>query len=143
MTTLVPTLGNNFSIRNRRSTGVTKGLRNKKQKRIIEVEAEPTEENDNMEIKNFLEKAPPAEEEEEIKCRMSPLSHSYSDMRENFPEPAKSTRRNEGNAEIMKMLISMKKDMEDRENKWDRQQQSKEEFLVVVLKEKNNNGRKI
>ena len=41
-------------------TGVTKGPRNKKHKGIIEVEAEPTEENDNMEIENFLEKAPPA-----------------------------------------------------------------------------------
>ena len=47
-------------------TGVTKGLRNKMQKGIIEVEAEPTEENDNMEIENFLEKASPIEEEEEM-----------------------------------------------------------------------------
>ena len=47
-------------------TGVTKGPRNKKHKGIIEVEAEPTKENDNMEIEIFLEKAPPAEEEEEM-----------------------------------------------------------------------------
>ena len=47
-------------------TGVTKGPRNKKHKGIIEVEVEPTKENDNMEIKNFLEKAPPAKEEEEM-----------------------------------------------------------------------------
>ena len=47
-------------------TGVTKGPRNKKQKGIIEVEVEPTKENDNMEIENFLEKAPPAKEEEEM-----------------------------------------------------------------------------
>ena len=40
-------------------TGVTKGPRNKKHKGIIEVEVEHTEENDNMEIENFLEKAPP------------------------------------------------------------------------------------
>ena len=47
-------------------TRVTKGPRNKKRKGIIEVEVEPTEENDNTEIKNFLEKAPPGKEEEEM-----------------------------------------------------------------------------
>ena len=52
---------------------------------------------------------------------MSPLSHSYPDVRENFPDHAKSSRRNEGIAEIMKMLISMKKEMEDREKKLERQ----------------------
>ena len=57
-----------------------------------------------MEIKNFLEKAPSAEEEE-MWFRMSPLSHSCLDMRENFPEPTESSRRNEGTAKIMEMLI--------------------------------------
>ena len=47
-------------------TRVTKGPRNKKHKGIIEVEAEPTEENDNMEIENFLEKAPLVEEDDEM-----------------------------------------------------------------------------
>ena len=32
------------------------------------MEAEPTEENDNMEIENFLEKPPLVEEEEEMQC---------------------------------------------------------------------------
>ena len=99
------------------------------------MEVEPTEENDNMEIENFLEKAPPAEEEEEMQCRMSPLSPSYLDMRENFPKHAESSKRNEGNVEIMEMLISMKKDMEDRE-KWERQQHIKEEFLEDDFKRK-------
>ena len=87
------------------------------------MEAEPIEENDNMEIENFLEKTPPTEEEEEMQCRMSPLSHSYF-------------RRNEGTAEIMEMLISMKKEMEDREKKWESQQQIKEEFLEPDFKRK-------
>ena len=47
-------------------TGVIKGLRNKKRKEITEMEAEPTEGNDNMEIKNFLKKAPLAEEDKEM-----------------------------------------------------------------------------
>ena len=101
-------------------TGITKRLRNKKQKGIIEVEAEPTEENDNMEIENVLEKTPPGEEEEDMHCRISPLSHSYPDVRDNFPEPVESSRGNEGTAEIMEMLRSMKKEMEDREKKWER-----------------------
>ena len=69
------------------------------------MEAEPTEENDDMEIENFLEKAHPEEEDEDMQCRMSPLSHSYSDMRDNFPEPTESSRRNEGNDEIMEVLM--------------------------------------
>ena len=100
-------------------TGVTKGPRNRKQKGIIDMEVEPIEGNDNMEIENFLEKAP-SSKEEEMQCRMSPLSHSCPDMRENFPKPAKSSRRKEGTVEIMEMLISMKKEMEDREKKWER-----------------------
>ena len=56
-------------------TKVTKGPRNKKQKGIVEVEAEPTRGNDNREIENFPEQTPPAEEEE-MHCRMSLLSHS-------------------------------------------------------------------
>ena len=36
-------------------------------------------------------------------------------MRENFLEPAESSRRNEGNDEIMDMLRSMKKEMVERE----------------------------
>ena len=71
-----------------------------------------------------------------MQCRMSPLSPSYPDMRENFPEPVESSRRNEGTAEIMEMLISMKKDMEDREKKWERQQKIREEFLEADFKRK-------
>ena len=100
------------------------------------MEAKPTKENDNMEIENFLEKAPPVEDEEEMQCRMSPLSHSYPDMRENFQDAAESSRRNEGTVEIMEMLISMKKEMEDREKKWERQQQIREEFLEADFKRK-------
>ena len=97
-------------------TGVTKGPKNKKQKRIVEVEAEPAGGNDNREIENVPEQTPPTEEEE-MHCRMSPLSHPYPDMRDNFPEPTESSRSNEGTAGIMDMLRSMKKEMEEREKK--------------------------
>ena len=56
-------------------TGVTKGLRNKKQKGIVELEVEPTEENYNRGMETVPEQVPLAEEEEML-FRMSPLSHS-------------------------------------------------------------------
>ena len=116
-------------------TGVTKGPRNKKQKGIVEVEVEPAEGNNDMEIENLLERAPLVEEEE-IHCRMSQASPPFPDMRGNFLEPAESSRRNEGNAKIMAMLMSMKKEMEEREEKWERQQQIREEFLEADFKRK-------
>ena len=91
-------------------TGVTKGPRNKKQQRMVEVEAELDEDNDHREMEAIPEKIPPTEEED-MHFRMSPLSHTYPDMTENFPEQAESSRRGEGNTEIMEMLRTMKKDM--------------------------------
>ena len=116
-------------------TGVTKGPRNKKQKGMVEVEADPAKENGNREMETIPEKIPPAEEEE-IHFRMSPLSHSYPDMTENFPEQAESSRRREGNTEIMEMLRTVKKDMEEREQKWEKQQQFREEFLETEFRKK-------
>ena len=52
-------------------------------------------------------------------CRMSPLSHSCPEMRENFPNPVESSKRNEGTVKIMEMLTLMRKDMEEREKKWE------------------------
>ena len=94
-------------------TRVTKGPRNKRQKGMVEVEAEPVEENGNREIETILKRIPPAEEEE-MHFKMSPLSHSYPDMIENFPEQVESSRRGDGNNEIMEMLRSIKKDMEEK-----------------------------
>ena len=65
-------------------TGVTKGLRNKKQKGIVELEEEPTEENDNREMEIVPEQIPSAKEEK-IPFRMSPLSHSGPELRKDFP----------------------------------------------------------
>ena len=77
-------------------TGVTKGPRNKKQQRMVEVEAELAKDNDHREMEVIPEQIPPAEEEE-MHFRMSPLSHSYPDMIENFLKQEKSSRRGEGN----------------------------------------------
>ena len=81
---------------------------------MVEAEAEPAEENEAREMEAIPEDIPP-EIAEEIPSGMIPLSHSY-------PEQAESSRRNEVSAEIMKMLKSMKKDMEDGEKKWEKRQ---------------------
>ena len=101
---------------------------------MLEVEAEPAEENGNREMETIPEQIPSAEEKE-MHFRMSPLSHSYPDMIENFPEQAQSSRRG-GNTEIMEMLRTMKKDMEEREHKWEKQQQFREEFLEAEFRRK-------
>ena len=95
-------------------TRVTKGPRNKKKKGMVEVEEDPAQENGNKEMETILEQIPLVEEEE-MHFRMSPLSHSYPDMTENFLEQEESSRRGVGNTEIMEMLRTMKKDMEERE----------------------------
>ena len=102
---------------------------------MVEVEAEPVEENDNREMETIPEQIPPAKEED-MHFRMSLLSHSYPDMTENFPEQAESSRKGEGNTEIMEMLRIMKKDMEEREHKWEKQQQFRKEFLEAKFRRK-------
>ena len=87
---------------------MTKGPRNKKQQRMVEVEAEPAEDHDHREMEAILKQISPAKEKE-MHFRMSLLSHTYLDMTENFPEQAESSRRGEGNTEIMEMLRTMKK----------------------------------
>ena len=59
---------------------------------MVEVEAESAEENGNREMETIPEQIPPAKEED-MPFKMSPLSHSYPDMTENFPEQAESSRR--------------------------------------------------
>ena len=49
---------------------------------------------------------------------------------------AESSRRNEVSAEIMEMLKSMKKDMEEREQKWEKSQQIREEFQEAEFRRK-------
>ena len=85
----------------------------------VEAEAEPAKENGNREMETIPEQIPPTEEEG-MHFRMSPLSHSYPDMTKNFPEQAESSRRGEGNTEIMEMLRTMKRGMEEREQKWEK-----------------------
>ena len=67
--------------------------------------------------------------EDEMHSIRSPLSHSPPDVRETFSEPVECSRSNQGNVEIMDMLVSMKKEMEEREKRWEQQQKIREEFF--------------
>ena len=116
-------------------TRVIKGPRNKKQQRMVEEEAEHAEDNDHKEMEAIPEQNPPADEEE-VHIRMSPLSYSYLDLIENFDEQVESSRRGEGNTKIIEILKTMKKDMEEREKKWEKQQQFREELLEAKFRRK-------
>ena len=78
----------------------------------------------------------PSAEEEEMPFKMSPLSHSGPELREDFLELGESSRKDAGNIEIMEMLRSIKKEMKEREDKWEKHQQIKEEFLEDEFKRK-------
>ena len=86
-----------------------------------EVETVPVEENETREIEEVPEDIHPAVAEK-AHFRMSPLSHSYPEVQEQLPLQAEGSRSREDNIEIMEMLRSMKREMEEREKKWERQQ---------------------
>ena len=56
---------------------------------------------------------------DEMQNIRSPLINSPLDVRETFSEPAECSRSNEGNAEIMNMIVSINKEMEEREKRWE------------------------
>ena len=120
-------------------TGVTRGPKGKRHKEIMEVdvvaETVPAEENETREMEEVPEDIHPAVAEE-AHFRMSPLSHSYPEAQEQLPLQAEGSRSREDNIEIMEMLRSMKREMEEREKKWERRQQIKEYFLEVVARKK-------
>ena len=70
--------------------------------------------------------------EDEVYSKRSPLIHSPPDVRKNFSEPAECSRRNKGNTKIMEMLVSMKKETEEREKRWEQQQKIREDDELKV-----------
>ena len=100
-------------------TVVIKGPKNRKMKEmeIVEVAEEPEEEeHDQLGMEQIPDEGQlPAEDE--MQSRRSPLIPSPPDIRENFSEPAECSRSNQGNRKIMEILVSMKKEMEEREKR--------------------------
>ena len=72
--------------------------------------------------------------EDEVQRRISLVFQSPPHVRENFSKPAECSKGNIGNKEIMEMLVSMKKEMEEREQKWEQQQRISEEFLKAEFR---------
>ena len=97
-------------------TGVIKGLKNIKRKEmeIVEVAEEHEREEEEQLGMEQIPNEGQLPVEDEMHSRKTLLSHSSPDLRETFSKPAKCSRRNQGNAEIMDMLVSMKKEMEKR-----------------------------
>ena len=85
---------------------------------IVE-EIVPAEENETREMEAIPEDIHPVMAEE-ANFRKSPLSHSYPEVQEHLPLQAEGSRSREDNIEIMEMIRSMKREMEERENKWER-----------------------
>ena len=102
-------------------TGVLKGPKNKKRKEmeIVEVAERPDEEeNEELGMGQIPEESQ-LPTEEEIHNRRSPTLHSPPKVRETFSEPTECSRSNQGNAEIIEMLVSMKKEIDEREKRWE------------------------
>ena len=112
-------------------TRLTKGSKNKKRKEMemVEVVEEPEEEGHEQLGMEQISDEGQLPVEDEMQSRRSSFIHSPPDVRENFSEPTECSRSNQGNAEIMEILVSMKKEMEERERIWDQQQKIREEFL--------------
>ena len=88
-------------------TGVIKGPKSIKMKEmeIMEVVEEPQEEEDEPVGMEQIPVGGQLSSEIELQNIRSPLINSPLDVRETFAEPTEYSRSNEGNAEIMNMLV--------------------------------------
>ena len=75
-------------------------------------------------------------EAEEEPLRISPTYPSSPEVREQVPVRAETSRSIEGNAKLMEMLKTMKKEMEERELKWEQQQRIIDEFVEATARMK-------
>ena len=75
-------------------------------------------------------------EVEEEPLRMSPTYPLSPEVREQVPVQAEISRSIEGNAEIREILKTMKKEMEEREIRWEHQQRIREEFVEATARRK-------
>ena len=118
--------------------GVTRGHKGKKQKEVMVLDEETGQEIDTETDRREMEEVPDniLPEAEEEPFRTSPTYHLSPEVQEQIPIQAEASRSREGNAEIMEMLKTMKKEMEERELQWERQQRIKEEFMEATSKRK-------
>ena len=138
-------------------TGVSKGPRNLKKKGVmVEAEARDEEENarqeeDNLMVENQEEQIPKTQPEgntprftEDVAADdrspidfTTPLASSPPVRNMDFREPGESSRGAPENNQIMEMLLSMQKSMEERDTKWSLQQQFREEVYEAELRRRD------
>ena len=138
-------------------TGVSKGPRNLKKKGVI-VEADSGDEEENSRQEEDTLRVEDQEEQDletepEGNTSMfaeniepderspidftTPLASSPPLRNRNFIEPGESSREAQENSQIMEMLLSMQKSMEEREEKWSIQQKFREEVYEAELKRRD------
>ena len=134
-------------------TGVSKGPRNQKKKGVkVEADSRDEEENARQEEDTLLvedqeeqdpetqpegntsifEEAMEADERSPIDFT-TPLANSPPIRNRDFREPGESFKGAQENNQIMEILISMQKSMEEREKKWSLQQKFREEVYEAEL----------
>ena len=138
-------------------TGISKGPRKQKKREVI-VEADSREEEENarqeedtLMVEDQQEQDPETQPEGNTSVLArdmatderspidytTPLASSPPMRNGDFREPGESSRGAQGNNEIMEMLISMQKGMEEREEKWRIQQQFREEMYETELRRRD------
>ena len=135
-------------------TGISKGPRNLKKKGVmVEAESKNEEENaeqeeDNLMVDTQEEQIPETQPEgnthmftEDVAANdrspidfTTPLASSPPIRNIDFRETGESSRGASENNQIMEMLLSMQKGMEERDKKWNLQQQFREETYEAELK---------
>ena len=138
-------------------TGVSKGPRNLKKKGVmVEAESRNEEENarkeeDNRMVENQEEQIPETQPEgntpmftEDMAANdrspidfTTPLASSPPMRNRDFRETGESSRGASENNQIMEMLLSMQKNIEERDKKWSLQQQFREETYEAELKRRD------
>ena len=122
--------------------GVRKWPRNQKKKGVI-IEADSREENENarqeedtllvadqeahQEGNTFIFSEDREQDDRSPRDFSTPLASSPPIRNSDFREPGESSRGAQGNNQIMEMLSSIEKSMEEREEKWSLQQKFREE----------------
>ena len=147
-------------------TGVSKGPRNQKKKGVIvetdsrDEEDSARQEEDTLMVEDQEEQNPETQPERNTSMFAEdmaaderspidfttpppppppppPLASSPPIRNMNFREPEESSRGAQENNQIMEMLISMQKSMEEREKKWSLQQQFREEVYEAELRRRD------
>ena len=109
---------------------------------IVEVAEEPEEEEHEQLGMEQIPDEGQLPVEDEMQSRRSPLIHSPPNVRENFSEPVECSKSNQGNTKIVEMLVSMKKEMEERERDGNNNKRSERSFWRLTSEEGSNDGNK-